>query len=922
MNPVLHLSSWPSAIETVLPRDTLRVGWISNAWDDSLPAIVQSVVKDVVVPVDFYLFDHGDADCAVRRPPIRACGLRSESAAKILFSLDAVMLDERVAPDWWETLARWAIPPILLSQVPDTPGLTVHVGNLPQIADTCVGILTDPASRRAHLAPFRANATQRESAQVWRIEGVFDSSYSLALVNRQLALALSDSTQRAVELLTYEQGTEPDLSLEHVPDSERSGVTECWDRGRQLERAPDLSLRNAWPPSVQGMRGHLRVLANYHWEETRFPRGFAKAFNRTLDLITVGSSQTARFLEDAGVNVPMAIVGDGVDHLLEKPAEPLPQLLPDGFKFLHVSSCFPRKAVDVLLASFGAAFADCGDVSLVIKTFPNPHNAIQQQLAQFRSAYPSGPEVVVIEGDWSESQMAGLYEACDAYVAPSRGEGFGLPLAEAMLYGLPVITTDWGGHRDFCTPDNTWLVRSELEPADTHLSLSGSLWAEPDQAALTEKLREVHQADDALIEEKTRRAHATAASLTWEAVVARTERAVERVLERTGPTPATRLGWITTWGTRCGIASYSRHMTGQLRSGGALAHQCDLTVLAPKNDFPEREDEPDVDRCWLRGAINPATELIRHLIELDIEAVVLQHHWSFLSPEILADTIRALSGAGIPVFLDMHNTRGAPEGIADDYNLIHGLSRCARILLHTQDDMAQASGWGLKDNLTLFPLAAYPIEQASPDRLSQLRAHLELDGKRVIASYGFLMGHKGILELVHSLPEILKSEPDAHLLLVNALYSEAVSGPVRDELEQAIDELGITDSVTCIWDYLPDEESMALLQLADIVVYPYRESTESSSAAVRMAISGRCLIAITPVHLFADVASGCNTLPGTSPMDMAKGLVDLLARCQDPAWREERRRKVDELAAEIDAGELGDRLLGMVQGHLRRLDLR
>jgi len=62
-----------------------------------------------------------------------------------------------------------------------------------------------------------------------------------------------------------------------------------------------------------------------------------------------------------------------------------------------------------------------------------------------------------------------LYKNCNALVAPSRGEGFGLPMAEAMLFKLPVITTNFGGQKDFCDNENSWLIEFSVEQGENTL---------------------------------------------------------------------------------------------------------------------------------------------------------------------------------------------------------------------------------------------------------------------------------------------------------------------------------------------------------------------------------------------------------------------------------------------------------------------
>jgi glycosyltransferase involved in cell wall biosynthesis len=932
MQPILYVNAWPSAQETVTPREHFNIGWVAGAFDETISQVLDTLETLPLGGWQVFVLGCEESQPKELDPRVAWCDLRCQSVGTVVATLDAIILPAAALIYWREVIERWAIPPIVLSELAGggTLAMTIKPNKIEAIARGILALLTDPPSRRQALGRLGSGAAATEAGIFWRVEGVFDSSYSLAVVNRQLAMAMSARTTHGMALLTYEQGSPPDFSLAKLSRTEQQRVESFWENSSVFEGAPQVTFRNAWPPAVQGMRGHMRVLASYAWEETRFPREFARAFNRTLDLITVVSSQTARFLEDAGVNVPIAVVGNGTDHLRQKESEKPPCALPEGFRFLHVSSCFPRKALDVILAAFGEAFAGDSQVALLIKTFPNPHNEVSDQVATFFEAYPDGPAVAVLQDDWPDEAIAGLYEACDAYVAPSRGEGFGLPLAEAMSHRLPVITTDWGGHRDFCSEENSWLVPSRLVPATTHLSEHGSLWAEPDPGALADIMRAVRDAvvrgpksrHSRVLElkKKLNRAEETLETMSWDRVAALTLSAVNKVSQRPVPQP-TKLGWLSSWGVRCGVASYSSYMTAAIQPDGQLSDQCQVQVLAPFGDVPEEADPPFVHRCWQRLADTPQGALIRQIFALDLEAVVIQYHWGFFSTSTLADTIRALSGAGVAVFLDMHNTGSAPEGIADDYDLMHGLSRAARILVHTPRDVRRVESWGLRDNLTLMPLAIYPVAMPEQTHLAKLRERLGLEGKRVIATYGFLMPHKGIVELVNAMPIILEAEPTAHLLLVNASYSDAVSGPVIEKIESQIDELRVGEHVTLISDYLSDGDSMALLKLAEVVVFPHQQSDESSSAAARMAISGRCPTAITPISIFDDIAPACSVLPGVTPPEMAAGLVDLMSLSGDPDWQGQQVLSVDALAREMDVNELSARLLGMVQGHLRRVNV-
>ena len=151
----------------------------------------------------------------------------------------------------------------------------------------------------------------------------------------------------------------------------------------------DVSLRNQYPPHVADMRGTVRVLANYAWEESGFPADWVREFNTSLDLITVTSRYVAKVLRDNGVHVPIAVVGNGIDQILADQAPPAVAASGHGpFTFLHISSGFPRKGLDVLLKAWGTAFTHGDRVRLIIKTFRNIHNRIEDDLRRFQRRLP------------------------------------------------------------------------------------------------------------------------------------------------------------------------------------------------------------------------------------------------------------------------------------------------------------------------------------------------------------------------------------------------------------------------------------------------------------------------------------------------------------------------------------------------------
>ncbi|MBH3438018.1 glycosyltransferase family 4 protein [Pseudomonas luteola] len=716
-----------------------------------------------------------------------------------------------------------------------------------------------------------------------RIEGAFDSSYSLAVVNRELARAFAARSQRVALRATEGPGpieVDP-LFLQSNPD--------CAEWYERCEEPSENVLRLIYPPRTTDMHGQLNVMSCYGWEESRLPEQACRDFNHYLGLVTTMSSYVTRILEENGVNVPLATVGIGVDHILRH--SPDTSLLPklssvtdDRLCLLHISSCFPRKGVDCLLKAYGNVFTAKDAVVLVIKTFPNPHHDIESQLAQWRASLVSPPSIELINMDLPDKAIRALYDQAHVLVAPSRGEGFGLPMAEAMLHRVPVITTGYGGQRDFCTNETSWLIDYRFARAQTHMQLTGSLWVEPSAEHLSRLLQDFYSARQEHRWEAFTQARVNAAEqlirsrFTWSQVAERTANAISTAHQQPLLKPRPKLAIVSTWNSACGIAAYSQKLVSPALS--------DCLVLANDDAALTETDGPNVIRCWTAGGSTPLDRLIQVLDEHVIDQLLIQFNFGFFQMDAFRKLLREAHQRGIQTLVTFHSTADVERDgqLKSLRSLREELSLCKRLMVHAVSDLNRLLDFGLAENAMLFPHGVMPIAEVEPGP-AQLASGLQ--HKRVIASYGFLLPHKGIYQLIDAFALLAKQQPDLHLLLVNAIYPVQLSADEAERCRAHAVELGLESRITFVTDYLEDADSLAWLSLADVIVFPYQHTQESSSAAVRWGLCAGKPVLCTPLTIFEDVEEAVITLPGTAPADMAKGLSEYFAHPEAPrqqAW--------------------------------------
>ena len=524
------------------------------------------------------------------------------------------------------------------------------------------------------------------------------------------------------------------------------------------------------------------------------------------------------------------------------------------------------------------SFSSEDNVTLVIKTFPNIHNNVFNLLEGYKKLNSNYPDVNIIDHNLNELEVKSLYKQCNVLVAPSFGEGFNLTVAEAMNLGIPVITTAWGGQMDFCNPSNSWLVDYEFEYSNTHFNLFDSVWAKPSFAHLAKIMKDLYLSSPSLIQSKVDSAKTSISSFTWENVAQNNVDFISS-LNFLKNQKISKIGWISTWNTRCGIATYSEHILSEIKEEFIIFS----SYISSKN-------EDNIIRCWEMGKDN-LDELFNQIIYHNITSIVIQFNYGFFDFNYLNSFIQRIYTQRIKITIILHSTIDPQSDNTKKITFLkESFSLCDRLLVHSPSDLNRLKAIGLVENVSLFPHGILTIpsvkESSKKSYLRNKRLHF--------STYGFCLPNKGFPELIKAIDLLNKDGFNCKLSLYTAIYDKDISLSFYHQLKDLINNLSLSKIVKINSSFMSDQETLKKLSKTDLVIFPYQSTNESVSGAVRQGISSLAPVAVTPLPIFDDVAEVVYQLPGTTSLSIASGLREWYEmsygkdiNTTEKSWREE-----------------------------------
>jgi glycosyltransferase involved in cell wall biosynthesis len=247
----------------------------------------------------------------------------------------------------------------------------------------------------------------------------------------------------------------------------------------------------------RGFRAGKYNIAYFAWELPEFPDVWAPSFDY-FDEIWCPSDFTAAAIAMKSP-VPVLTMPHSVELMAPAiaPGELRSRfgLPPDAFLFLtlfdlnsYAARKNPRAVITAFRQAASASAALAREAVLVVKVQNVAGN--ESDFAALQASVRDLPRTVLLTETLTRGDITALQAACDCFVSLHRSEGFGLAVAECMLLGKPVISTDWSATAEFVTTENGCPVRAPLVTLEQSHGpyAKGSTWADPDPAHAAEHM--------------------------------------------------------------------------------------------------------------------------------------------------------------------------------------------------------------------------------------------------------------------------------------------------------------------------------------------------------------------------------------------------------------------------------------------------
>jgi glycosyltransferase involved in cell wall biosynthesis len=433
----------------------------------------------------------------------------------------------------------------------------------------------------------------------------------------------------------------------------------------------------------------------------------------------------------------------------------------------------------------------------------------------------------------NEVDLNNLYNSFDCLVSGTMGEGWGLTHLEAMAVGVPTILPDYSGHLHYAQ-GVSWLIPIKDYFVELISSINRAIIDENTLADMMKKFVDLDKSELSLFQEKSiQRAKEYDWSLVnqkWLNVINeinvedfsfdketfglkpqdkvfidennRFKIVAEPIDNNLQTEKAKKIGYITTYNEKCGIATYSRNLKDSIEK--VVNEKC-ITVFSELKDYSILFDQivkSNIDILhWQHepGIIFSDHNLMKFLMEL-----------KRIKPNI--KNVFTLHSEAMQL-IDML------DGLVDFF-ILHKNKINIQKLKHTD-----------------FTVIEHPVYVYDEYDIQQLKKDLNLTDKFVIGSTGFMTPAKSLDAIFSSIAPFMKQNKNVVFYFLNALHGNEdmrnKGNQIIGSINDIAKEYNIQDQIIIDTTFHDRDEMAKRIQTFNVGIsfMPFDSASHSGSIA-------------------------------------------------------------------------------------------
>lgn len=321
-----------------------------------------------------------------------------------------------------------------------------------------------------------------------------------------------------------------------------------------------------------------------------------------------------------------------------------------------------------------------------------------------------------------------------------------------------------------------------------------------------------------------------------------------------------KIGVVTTFNQKCGLATYASYLIGSLSDE-------DIVILAESASASEltASDGANVRRCWSRDT-SSLSELSSEIKTQNVEVLHLNCHYRFFKAHVLTQFLAEQRARGVQIIAHVHN----PYTI--DPSLIALMQGSDAVIVHTPENRLEAISNGADPaSVHVIEHGVLPVDTTR----EQARTRQAIPaGQKAVVCFGFAQPHKGFDEVITAAAELKAKISNLHLYIIGGAHHEDPNS-VRyvEALKELVTRLGAESFITIRDEFASEETVNDYLSAADAVVMNYKSTYFEASGAIARALGCKAAVITSTAPPFARFADTVFHVTSGYPLPIALELV-------------------------------------------------